>query len=181
MFKSFISSAKTNLQVEILYVAIATVFIGVGCYNGRVFTLNSLMKSYFESSRLSMIADFFAIIIAIYLAVLTLVATSRSGIMPEMLQRNIDKDILAIIIAGMGESFLVTTVSVFISTNNRIGYVILAALVIFAIIGFLNFMRTMVLFFYANTEELARSITEENRQAIKIEDCLEKIERNTRK
>lgn len=116
--KGIINTLRTNLKMEIGATVILCAMYIWKEYIPLGFPFDVDLMLYFEQDRLNGIATFFAITIGVYIAVITVLATSEIGISKEMLKKNLDKPLIDIIIVGMVENFITIGLAVFIPLNT---------------------------------------------------------------
>lgn len=136
-----------------------------------------VLKDYLSQTRLDGIASFFAITIGIYIAVITVLATSEIGISRELLRQRLDKRLLYVIIGGMTENLITAGGAIFLPINQFTKHI----LVIFVVLSLISFMKFIVLLleiFKGNMESMAVSMDEEERYRDTIEAYLKKIAKN---
>ncbi|MGC4018931.1 MAG: hypothetical protein QM793_06710 [Muricomes sp.] len=149
-----------NLKLEITIIAIYIVGYAIHGYFSNRIPVNFNLSSYFSQDRLAGIATFFAITIGIYIAVITVLATSEIGISKEMLKRRLDKPLIDVIIAGMTEDFVTVGLSIFVPINKVTSYILLIFLSV-SLVSFAKFIRLLIIIFKQNMEHMAKSIDEE--------------------
>lgn len=175
--KSIKDTFLYNLKIEIVTVMVLLI---LGIWK-KYFPLknspNIELLSYFTQERLNGIATFFAITIGIYIAVITVLATSEISISREMLKRNLDKPLIDIIIAGIVEDLTTVGLAIFIPLNVSIGYVLMIFLFI-SVISFAKFIVLLVVIFKANMNQMAKAIDEEETYKDSILTYLDTISRN---
>ena len=149
-----------NLKSEI----VVAIVLSALCIWKEHTPLNSLssvdLSLYLNQDRLNGIAAFFAITIGVYIAVITVLATTEIGISKEMLKKKLDRPLIDVMIVGMIEDFIAVGLAVFIPLNTITGYVLIIFLSI-AIISFLKFTVLLVAIFKANMNQMARDIDAE--------------------
>ena len=142
-----------NLKSEI----VAAIVLSAICIWKEHTSLNFLssvnLSSYLSQDRLNGIAAFFAITIGVYIAVITVLATTEIGITKEMLKKKLDRPLIDVMIVGIIEDFIAVGLAVFIPLNTITGYVL--------IISFLKFTVLLVFMFKANMNQMARDIDAE--------------------
>lgn len=123
--KGIINTLRTNLKMEIGATVILCAMYIWKEYIPLGFPFDVDLMLYFEQDRLNGIATFFAITIGVYIAVITVLATSEIGISKEMLKKNLDKPLIDIIIVGMVENFITIGLAVFIPLNTFTGSILI--------------------------------------------------------
>lgn len=149
-----------NIKIEIV-----TIVFYIVAYIFREFITDKFFKSYnlstyFTQDRLNGIAAFFAITIGVYIAVVTVLATTEIGISKEILRKKIDRSLINVIMVGIGENFFSVGLSIFIPLNAFTRYVLIVFLTI-SIISFAKFIILLVIIFKKNLQLMAQSIDEE--------------------
>lgn len=69
-----------NLKAECLIIVVGIILSAIGILLSPYINVEKIMQIYFTQDRISGIATFFTIVIGIYVAVLTVIATSEIGI-----------------------------------------------------------------------------------------------------
>lgn len=176
--KDFVNTLLTNLKIEIVAaVFLCALFICIE-YLPINFPFDDKLLKYFNQDRLNGIATFFAITIGVYIAVITVLATSEIGISKEMLKKNLDKPLIDVIIAGMAENFTTVGLAIFIPLNKFTGKILIIILTI-SIISFVKFIILLIAIFKANMNQMAKEIDAEERYKDSILGYLRTISRNS--
>lgn len=174
--KGFLEDMYKNSKLEIFsFIGFIIIYIFRWKIE-KIISISKFLEEYFDGDRLSGIADFFAITIGIYIAVITILATSRIGITKEMLIRKLDTSLVNVVIAGMIENLVSVGIAVFVPLNEVTRYVLIAFLTI-AVISFVKFIILLILIFKANMSQMARDIDNEEEYQNSIIIYLEKIDR----
>jgi hypothetical protein len=158
-----------NSKLEIL---IYTVFIMIliSSYLGNFdFSLT------IEAEKRADIISFFSIIIGIYIAVITIIATSIIGITKEMLKKNLDTQLIDTIIFGMIETILTIGIIIFLNPTTKLSRVILVALICNSIISFFKFTIILTLIFKANMNAMAKEIDSKDEYENRLLTTLDEI------
>ena len=139
------------------------------------------LKNFLTHDRVSDMSSFFAISIGIYIAIITIIATSVIGISRRMLEKNRHKDLLCVISFGLIENLLAVVVGILLNGNSNTLNCAFLTITIASIISFGKFTYLMILVFSANMEQMVLDIDEEDRFHDRIEAILKQIENNTKK
>ena len=148
-----------NTKLEITAIIISIVVVVLKLDN----KLN--LKDYFTSDRLNGIAAFFAITIGVYIAVVTILATSELAISKNILKKKLDKKLINIIIVGIVENISAAGIAMFIPMNVITRY----------ILSFVKFIILLLLLFKGNLNQMAKDIDSRDRYENEIYNCLNKI------
>lgn len=170
--KDFLKNLKIELAIAVLFVigyGVMKILPDASCFN--LFLLN-----YYTSDRLSGISAFFAITVGVYIAVITVFATSELGISKEILKRRLDRTLIDVMMSGMLENLIAVGLSTFVNLDNTMRYVLTAVIAI-GIASFVKFIILLVEIFKANMEQMAKNIDEEEDYRNKILGNLEIISR----
>lgn len=170
---SFIEFGR-NVKIEIITVIMYSLAYIVNRNISNKFWNDRNLLLYFTSDRLNGIAAFFAITVGVYIAVVTVLATSRIGISKEMLKRNLDSPLINVIIAGIVEDMTAVGLSIFIPLNTKSVHILIAFLIV-AIESFAKFIFLLIAIFKANMSEMAREIDEEEKYNDELLYCLNEI------
>lgn len=162
--KKVITDLMRNTKIEIVTVFLYLVAYLFYCFSKEknINILNIDFSSYFSQDRLNGIAAFFAITIGVYVAVITVLATSEIGISKEMLKRRLDVPMINVIIVGMVENFISAGLSIFSPMNKYVRFILLIFITI-SIISFIKFIFLLVAIFKSNMNQMAKAIDEEEK------------------
>lgn len=176
--KNFMRTVWHNQKLELLIIA-------CGIVSGIAMALNvswgisfcAGIVPVFDGSRLSLIINAAAIILGIYIAVISIVATSVLGITRDMLAKGRDRQLLQMTFSGM----MVNTVLVFFCVLFDVEAIwqclLLIVLLAVAAVSFVKFMYLVFLIFQANFNQMSKQITEEELEREELITLLKKIER----
>lgn len=168
-----------NLKIEI---AIMIIFVVIFVWRQFIpdKSVLDILSSYYTQDRLNGIATCFSIIIGVYIAVITVLATTEIGISKEMLRRKLDKPLIDVIITGIVEDFICVGLAVFIPLND-FGRYVLSMFLSIAIVSFVKFIILLVVVFRANMNQMSKVIDEEERYKDSMLTCVEEICRYCKK
>ena len=174
----FFKNSKLEIGIYIIFIIIL-----ISTYLGKFdFSLT------IEKERRADVISFFSIIIGVYIAVITLIATSIIGITKEILKENLDSQLIDTIIFGMTEAMLAILIIIFIDSTTNLTRVILIAFICNSIISFFKFVIILTLIFKANMNAMAKEIDSkddyENRILTTLDEIknkLKNIDKNTTK
>lgn len=169
-FIEFCRNIKSEILAIILYIFVS--IIGK-FFISSYWDLSSLL-SYFTQDRLNGIAAFFAIAVGVYVAVVTVFATSKIGISREMLKRNLDKPLINVVIVGMIEDIITVGLSIFIPINKITVHILIIFLMV-SVISFGKFILLLIIIFRANMNEMAKEIDAEEEYNDELLSCLKEI------
>ena len=169
----FFKNSKLEIGIYIIFIIIL-----ISTYLGKFdFSLT------IEKERRADVISFFSIIIGVYIAVITIIATSIIGITKEMLKEKLDTQLIDTIIFGMTETML--TIGSIIFLNPTTG---LKRIIFNSIVSFLKFTVILTLIFKINMNAMAEEIDNKDDYENKIlsnldeiKDKLENIDKNTTK
>lgn len=165
-----------NLKAECLIIVSGIVLSVIGNLSSPHINVEKIMQTYFTQDRISGIATFFTIIIGIYVAVLTVIATSEIGLSKKIIQNNIDDALIVIIVVGMIENLLTVGVAIF-GVDRVWIYEVLLTGIAASLVSFAKFVRLIVLISRGNMNEIAKNIESEERYKNDILTYLEEIHR----
>lgn len=146
-----------NMVIEICTIILAIIFYI--CMSYFKIQIPVSLQDYFNSDRLSGIAAFFAITIGIYIAVITILATSELGISKELLIKRLDRPLIDVIMAGIVENLISVGLAIFVPLNEATSYV-LSVFLIISIMSFTKFVKQLIRIFRKNMDSMAKSIDE---------------------
>ena len=165
-----------NLKAECLIIVVGIILSVIGILLSPYINVEKIMQIYFTQDRISGIATFFTIVIGIYVAVLTVIATSEIGISKKIIQNNIDDTLIVTIVGGMIENLLTVGVAIFGIERIWI-YDILLTVIVASLVSFTKFVRLVVLISRGNMKEIAKNIEAEEHYKNAILTYLEDIHR----
>lgn len=148
-----------NMKLEILI----TILFIIGCFifyfsPSITESMKQILSEYYSQSVKDGITSFFSITVGIYIAVVTIIATSVIGISKVILQKKLDGPLLIVIISGMAEGIVSVGLSVFIDSSAILYSWVLSYSVIVLIISFIKFIIILMIIFDANLKLMAKSI-----------------------
>ncbi|WP_230397991.1 hypothetical protein [Novisyntrophococcus fermenticellae] len=149
-----------NLKLEIFIIVLYIIGGVIYFYFPKCFPTCLNLNTYFSKDRLAGIGTFFAITIGVYIAVITVLATSEIGISREMLKRRLDKPLIDVMMAGMTENLVTTGLAIFVPVNKITCYILLVFLSV-SLVSFAKFIRLLVIIFKQNMEQMAKTIDED--------------------
>lgn len=161
----FLKNSKLEIGIYIIFFIIL-IFSYLGKFD---FSLT------IEAEKRADIISFFAIIIGVYIAVITIIATSIIGITKEMLKEKLDTQLIDTIIFGMAETMLTIGTIIFINPTTELNRIILIALICNSTISFLKFTIILTLIFKANMNVMAEEIDNKDDYENKILSNLDEI------
>lgn len=161
----FLKNSKLEIGIYIIFFIIL-IFSYLGKFD---FSLT------IEAEKRADIISFFAIIIGVYIAVITIIATSIIGITKEMLKEKLDTQLIDTIIFGMTETMLTIGTIIFINPTTELNRIILIALICNSTISFLKFTIILTLIFKANMNAMAEEIDNKDDYENKILSNLDEI------
>lgn len=172
--KNALKEFSQNLKIEFVTIMLCVIAPFLQLFLPDKFLKYFNWSIYFTQERLNGIATFFAITIGVYIAVVTVLATSEIGISKEMLRRKLDKPLINIIIAGMVENFISIGLAIFVPLNKFTRY-FLGIFLLISLISFVKFIVLLVVIFKENLEQMAKAIDEEECYRNEMLTCLEEI------
>lgn len=161
----FLKNSKLEMLVYIIFIAIL-----ISSYLGN-FDFSLTIKTEKRAD----IISFFSIIIGVYIAVITIIATSIIGITKEILKENLDSQLIDTIIFGMTEAMLAILIIIFIDSTTNLTRVILIAFICNSIISFFKFVIILTLIFKANMNAMAKEIDSKDDYENRILTTLDEI------
>ena len=175
-------TALKNQKIEIL-IAIITVITYL--MREKITWLHQVIENHlacaFDTNRLSLIVSAEAIILGIYIAVISIIATSILGITEDMLKKKRDCQLLQIAFTGMFANCVLVFVCVLIDINTGWKAMVICGLVAISIVSFLKFMVLIFLIFKANFDAMGRAIDAESKSREELLTLLKRIENRLKK
>ncbi len=142
--------------------------------------IDIFLESYLTPDRLNGVASFFAITIGVYIAVITILATSEISISRELLVRKLDRRIINVVMVGMSENLLSAGCAIFIPLN-KISRRMILAFIVLSIISFVKFIVLLLKIFVENMNQMAKTIDEKERYDNDMMTYIKEISKNCRK
>lgn len=183
MFKQTMRLLRRNAKMEIVCYVAGCILVADSIFvrERHLQMLFATLRCFLTHERISDVSSFFAIAIGIYIAIITIIATSIIGISRKLLEQNRHKDLLCVISFGMIQNLLAVVIGVFLSGQvdwlNR-AYI---TIVVAGLISFVKFIYLIILIFSANMKQMTMEIDEGDRFRDAIESTLKQIENNTKK
>ena len=176
--KKYIQTALINQKIELLVVASSVVvcFLKNKCTVLNAWIEDVLTLAYSES-RLTLIISATAIILGIYIAVISIIATSVLGITEDMIRKGKHEQLLHIVFTGMMVNSILVFLCVLFDVDTGWKAVIISAFLSISIVSFFKFMWLLFLIFQANFLAMGKSIEEDRRENQELLTILNKIER----
>ena len=140
---------------------------------------NFVLEDYLSQTRVDGIASFFAITIGIYIAVITVLATSEIGISDRLLKKRLDKRLLYVVIGGMIENLVAAGGAIFLPINQFTKHMLVISIML-SLISFVKFIILLLEIFKGNMESMVVSMDEEEKYRDTIEACLEELVKNSK-
>lgn len=137
------------------------------------------MSGYLTDDRISNLVNYFAISIGVYIAVITLLATSIIGLSEDILRKGVDVQLLFVTKVGIGENIAAVIMGVMLPVNLWPWHMQYFGLIIAAIISFVKFVRLMFYLFQGNMNSMADTIDKDKKEKYEILLRLENIEQDT--
>lgn len=135
--------------------------------------------AFFTDSRLNRIISATAIILGIYIAAISIIATSVLGITKNMLEDKKDRELLQITFSGMMINTILVFFCVLFDIAEMWQCIFLMALLTIVFVSFVKFMHLIFLVFQANFNQLSIQISCEESEKEDFFTILKKIEKNT--
>lgn len=154
--KEFLNNIKLEISIVIVYIVI--------CFIKNKYHLLEMvnLQSYFTQDRLNGVATFFAITIATYIAVVTILATTEIGISKKMLEKRLDKPLINLIMFGVIENFIAVALSIFMP-SSEIVYELIALFIILSLCSLVKFIILLIIIFKVNMNAMAKSIDDKEK------------------
>lgn len=176
---------KTVLKNQKLEILIAIMTIIACLIREKADWLHHAIESHlvcaFDPNRLSLIVSAEAIILGIYIAVISIIATSTLGITEDMLKKKRDSQLLQIVFTGMFANCVLVFVCVLFDINTGWKAVAVCGLLAISIVSFFKFMVLIFLIFKANFEAMGRAIDAEREGREELLTLLKRIEGRLKK
>lgn len=177
--KKHIQTVLSNQKIELLIVAgsaAAAYFLKNKCTVLNDWIENVLVVAY-SGDRLNLIISATAIILGIYIAVISIIATSVLGITEDMIRKGKHEQLLHIVFTGMLVNSVLVFLCVLFGVDKGWEAVIISTFLAVSIVSFFKFMRLLFLIFQANFLAMEKSIEEDRKKDQELLTILNKIER----
>lgn len=139
--------------------------------------IEDVLTLAYSESRLTLIISATAIILGIYIAVISIIATSVLGITEDMIRKGKHEQLLHIVFTGMMVNSVLVFLCVLFDVDTGWKAVIISAFLSISIVSFFKFMWLLFLIFQANFLAMGKSIEEDRRENQELLTILNKIER----
>lgn len=140
---------------------------------------------YLTEYRISLIPNVMAIFIGIYITVLTCIALSKISITEVLLKNGLDVKIIAVVMFGIVEDFILLIFGVFIPIKSSHIQILFCFLLLAAVFSFARFIRYVYLIFSLNIDAMVREMDQENEEKtnlfVKVDEILERLKNTRRK
>lgn len=141
---------------------------------------NTLVVAYSEH-RLNLIISATAIILGIYIAVISIIATSVLGITENMIQKGKHEQLLQIVFTGMLVNSILVFSCVLLTVDVGWKALMISVLLAVSMVAFIKFMCLLFLIFQANFIAMEKAIEAERQKDEEILTLLKKIEQKLNK
>lgn len=180
---SFLYSIKENLKAEsvVFSLGVMVTIIASTVHCSLLDSILNIIRNYLCPKMVEKLSGFFSITIAMYMAVITIIATSVMGISKEFLKSKQENAIIDIFIVGIVEELSVVGISIFGVNDCPAYYTILITSIVMSVISLVKFIHLIVLIFKANMKLMVSQIDMDEYQKNKLFDIIEDIEKNTRR
>ncbi len=138
---------------------------------------NIQIKEYLTPKRLENITFLTGVIVTVYLAVISIIATSSLALIPKLLETNLDKRIINIITFGLFENFLLLVMVVFLDSEKEIYLKLCIVVVLGAFLSFIKFVKILLQFLKTNFDLMAQEIDERKNKEIEYLTILDNIDK----
>ncbi|CAL7885242.1 hypothetical protein [Fusobacterium necrophorum] len=167
-YESFINFFKDSKLEMFLFILLGSIFY---------FLKNIQFGKYLTFERLENISSLISVIIAVYLAVISILATSSLALTPKLLETKLDRRIINIITFGLFENFLSLVIIVFFDLEKEFYFKLLTLVVLGAFLSFIKFIKILLQFLKTNFDLMAEEIDERKRKEIEYLAILDNIDK----
>lgn len=175
--KEIVRIAVHNQAVELLILALA---ILAYCLKGVVGPLGTFfhktLPAFYSGDKISLMVSAASVMLGIYVAVISIIATSVLGITRSMVQRGRHYELLQIFSFGMFVNVLLVLLCILDGAGTAWGAAGISVLFALSAVSFLNFVRLIGLIFLANMKAMTETINERQRSEERLFTILNKIE-----
>ncbi len=176
----FLKDLREEIIIAVMFSIVFIVIFICKYFDLWEVPIDIFLKSYLTPDRLNGAASFFAITIGVYIAVITILATSEISISRELLVRKLDRRIIKVAMVGMSENLMCAGCAIFIPINKISSRMILT-LVVLSVISFIKFIVLLLRIFIENMNQMAKAIDEKERYDNDILTYVEEISKYCRK
>lgn len=159
MYKEFVKLIFKEEKLILLTLLLAAVMCGV-YQPGRYQPLDVIyayLSQYFSQAIKDAIGTFFSIIIGLYVAVISIFATSTTGVGEKIVVGELDNSFIAKVMIGLISSLILVVFAMFVP-DFRAYYFVLLGLWIAAMFSLIKFVVLLIVIFKVNMNSIAESI-----------------------
>lgn len=170
-----------NCGLEIVFWILAIILTIISIIFSK--SLNSVISKDFTTYCLKIqnnINNVSTIIIGVYVAVVSILATSTTPIGTKMAQNRWDYKFRAIVVLGFINNIVLILFTCFVSDFGVVYYTMLLSLIIIVLSSFVKFLYIIMLIFTKNMDMIAKQQTEQNEYQDGVLNLLTKLDENTK-
>lgn len=142
--------------------------------------ISEKIPEYFSENRIANLSAFFAITIGIYIAVISILATSIIGLSAKLLEAQLDKSLIFVTKIACWENIFAVLFGTFLPVKQLPWSICYVGLLIVSIVSFIKFLRIMFLIFQGNMEKMAKEIDQDTQNRNDILIRLDNIENDVK-
>lgn len=173
---NFLAIPIKNCKIELSVIALSVFVIN---FHALPIEISQILKCYFSESRCAGIAGYSSVITGIYVTVWSIFATSASKINEELLKNKVEGQLFFLIAIGIIETFVTTTLSVFIpySIPQYIEIILLST--ILTTISFIKFVLILMRITKLNVRYIVKEIDDQQAKSTEIQVKIDEIYQKT--
>lgn len=149
-----------KLEITIILLTLIVIILWYGyepAHNAMGPVLQKIGK-YFSEGRLSNLTAFFAITIGVYIAVISVLATSAIGFSSTLLEQKLDKALLFVTKIACWENVFAVLIGAFCPIKAPLWCMLYLGVLSVSVISFVKFLNIMFLVFQGNMQKMAEEI-----------------------
>lgn len=160
--------------------AILALWILAYCLKGAIEPVGAFfhktLPAFYSGDKISLMVSAASVMLGIYVAVISIIATSILGITGSMIQKGRHHELLQVFSFGMVDNVLLILLCVLDGAGTVWGAAGISLLFALSAVSFLNFVRLIGLIFLANLKAMTETINERQRAEERMFTILNKIE-----
>lgn len=169
--------SKLKIEISITAIFVMLKFIK----NDALCEIINNLSTYYTESRLNNIVTFVSISIGVYMAIISILATTSTSVSEKIVERKLDDGLIALTCSGIIEGSFLMGLIIFVADTSPDLYYLITLLIIIFSISFLKFIIFVILAYKYNLSTIAKQVDEKNNLKNDILHLLEQIEKNTLK
>ncbi|MDL2219134.1 hypothetical protein LJC04_02180 [Ruminococcaceae bacterium OttesenSCG-928-O06] len=160
----FFTEKKFELIYVLLIIVLFFVLLAISKNNPQVNCRLKQLTSFFNADRIGLLCGMYSTLIGIYLAIITIIATSFLGITESLLKLHKDRSLIYLMVWGILENVFAICMCILVPDTLLLYGYCMTAIFVLILISLLRFVFLLTRIFLANMDSMAHAIDEKNRQ-----------------